>query len=62
MSNVKDYFQLGDAFKYFFRVFRKPNPNDPTSTNLKIMHGINRISIVLFLVCLGVMIFRFFTR
>jgi hypothetical protein len=62
MSNIKDYFQLGDVFKYFIRVFRKPSATDPTSTNLRLMHGINRISIVLFLICLGVMIFRYLTR
>lgn len=62
MSNVKDYFQIGDVFRYFFRVFRKPTGEHPTSGNLRIMHGINRISIVLFLICLAVMLFRAFTR
>ncbi|WP_373512915.1 DUF6728 family protein [Persicitalea sp.] len=62
MSNFKKYFQLGDVFKYFIRVFKKPNPNDPTSFNLKMMHGINRISIAMFLFCVGVMIFRACTR
>ncbi len=62
MSDFKKYFQLGDVFKYFIRVFRKPDPNDPASFNLKMMHGINRISIVMFLFCVGVMIFRACTR
>ncbi|MBE9462586.1 DUF6728 family protein [Dyadobacter subterraneus] len=59
---MKKYFQLGDVFYYFVRVFKKPNPNDPTSFNLRMMHGINRISIVMFLFCLIVMIVRAFTR
>jgi hypothetical protein len=59
---MKKYFQLGDVFYYFVRVFKKPNPNDPTSFNLRMMHGINKISIVMFLICLIVMIVRAFTR
>ncbi|MCF2443883.1 hypothetical protein L0657_07935 [Dyadobacter sp. CY345] len=59
---MKKYFQLGDVFHYFVRVFKKPNPNDPTSFNLRMMHGINRISIIMFLFCLIVMIVRAFTR
>jgi len=62
MSDFKKYFQLGDVFKYFIRVFKKPDPNDPTSFNLKMMHGINRISIVMFLFCVAVMVFRACTR
>lgn len=62
MSNIKSYFQIGDVFKYFIRVFKKPDPNDPSSFNLRMMHGINRISIVMFLFCVIVMIIRAFTR
>jgi hypothetical protein len=35
-------------------LFGKSNPN----VNLRFMHGINRISIFLFLVCIGVMVWR----
>ncbi|REA59696.1 hypothetical protein DSL64_16970 [Dyadobacter luteus] len=59
---MKKYFQLGDVFSYFIRVFKKPDPNAPNSFNLRVMHGINRISIVMFLFCLIVMIIRAFTR
>jgi hypothetical protein len=62
MSNIKRYFQLGDVFNYFIRVFKKTDPNDPTSFNLKMMHGINRISIVMFLFCVIVMIIRAIMR
>ncbi|RIV20641.1 hypothetical protein DYU11_21640 [Fibrisoma montanum] len=62
MSRISDYFKLGDVFRYFLRVFRKPDPNHPTSVNLRMMHGINRISIIMFTICLLVMIFRACTR
>ena len=53
---------LGDVFYYFVRVFKKPDPNSPNSFNLRMMHGINRISIVMFLICVIVMIVRALTR
>jgi hypothetical protein len=59
---MKKYFQLGEVFTYFVRVFKKPDPNAPNSFNLRVMHGINRISIVMFIFCLLVMIIRAFTR
>ncbi|HEV7378281.1 MAG TPA: DUF6728 family protein, partial [Dyadobacter sp.] len=58
---MKKYFQLGEVFTYFVRVFKKPDPNAPNSFNLRVMHGINRISIVMFIFCLLVMIIRAFT-
>lgn len=45
-SNIKEYFKLGEFFGYFFR---KKDPNRPTNINLKMMHGINKISIIMFL-------------
>nr|WP_293842852.1 DUF6728 family protein [uncultured Arsenicibacter sp.] len=62
MNRFIDYFKIGPVFSYFIRVFRKPDPNAPTSQNLRMMHGINRISIVMFLFCLVVMIVRACTR
>ncbi len=59
---MKGYFQLGEVFKYFIRVFKKPDPNAPNSFNLRVMHGINRISIVMFIFCMIIMIIRAFTR
>ncbi len=38
--------------------FAKGDPN----VNLRFMHGINRISILLFLICLVIMLVRAFTR
>ncbi|WP_171739554.1 DUF6728 family protein [Spirosoma taeanense] len=62
MNKIADYFRIGPVFQYFVRVFRKPDPNHPTNANLRMMHGINRISIIMFLFCVGVMIFRACTR
>lgn len=40
------YFQFGELFGYFFR---KKDPSRKVNTNLKIMHGINKISIIIFI-------------
>ncbi|QJD80560.1 DUF6728 family protein [Spirosoma rhododendri] len=49
MNKLIDYFRIGPVFRYFINVFRKPGPNRPSSVNLRMMHGINRISILMFL-------------
>jgi hypothetical protein len=49
---VKEFFKLGEVGNYFLRVFRKPDPNAPSNINLRMMHGINKISIVVFLAAL----------
>jgi hypothetical protein len=46
MSDIKEYFKLNEVFTYFFR---KKDPNRHTNINLKMMHGVNKISIVMFL-------------
>ncbi len=43
----KAYFQFSEVLGYFFR---KKNPNRPTSFSLKMMHGVNKISILMFLI------------
>lgn len=62
MSRIADYFKIGDVFRYFIRVFRKPDPSHPTNVNIRMMHGINRISIIMFLICVIVMIVRAILR
>ncbi len=54
MSNnkFKSFFQLGEVGNYFIRVFKKGDPNKKSNFNLRMMHGINRISIVMFLAAL----------
>lgn len=51
-SNVKDFFKLGEVGSYFIRVFQKPDPNQKSNFNLRMMHGINKISIIIFLAAL----------
>jgi hypothetical protein len=48
-NQVKEFFKLGEVGNYFLRVFKKPDPNAPTNINLRMMHGINKISILIFL-------------
>jgi hypothetical protein len=62
MSKLKEQFKLGEAFSYFLNVFKKPDPSKPTNINIRMMHGINKISILMFLVALMVLIYRYFTR
>lgn len=56
---VKDFFGFGEVAGYFFR---KKDPSRPKNFNLKMMHGINKISIIMFLIALTVMIIRFISR
>ena len=58
----KPYFQFGEVTNYFTRLFIRKDPDAPSNTNLKMMHGINKISIILFLVALIIMISRAFLR
>lgn len=52
---AKEAFDFGPVLGYFFR---KKDPNRPTNFNLRMMHGINKISIIMFLIALTVMIVR----
>ncbi len=44
--NYKEFFKLGPVFGYFFR---SKDPSRPTNFNIRMMHGINKISILVFL-------------
>lgn len=56
---LKDYFGFGEVFGYFFR---KKDPNRPGGFNLRMMHGVNKISMLMFLIALIVMIVRAINR
>jgi hypothetical protein len=56
-SSIKDYFLLGEVGRYFFR---KKDPSRPDNVNIKIMHGINKISIIVFLLAVIYMIAKRF--
>ena len=45
-STIRDFFSLGEVGGYFFR---KKDPNRASNINLRMMHGINKISIIIFL-------------
>lgn len=46
-SAVKEFFSLGEVGNYFFR---KKDPARPSNINIKMMHGVNKLSIAIFLV------------
>lgn len=45
---------------YFY--LRKRDPNAPRNTNIFLMHGMNRLSLFIFLIGIIVMIYRLITR
>ena len=49
-KGFKEFFTLGEVGGYFFR---RKDPSRPSNINIKMMHGINKISIIIFL--LGVL-------
>jgi hypothetical protein len=49
-NNLKEFFTLGEVGGYFFR---RKDSTRPSNINIKMMHGINKISIIIFL--LGVL-------
>lgn len=55
----KDFFQLGEVGGYFFR---SKDPNRPSNVNIKMMHGVNKISMLMFLACVLIIIGRIIIR
>jgi hypothetical protein len=45
-GGFKSFFKMGEVGGYFFR---GKDPSRPSNINLNMMHGINKISIVIFL-------------
>ena len=57
-NSIKDFFTLGEVGGYFFR---KKDPNRPNNINIRMMHGINKISIIIFLLgVIFIIVKRFF--
>jgi hypothetical protein len=54
---LKQFFQLGEVGGYFFR---KKDPSRPSDVNIRMMHGINKISIIVFLLGVIYIILRRF--
>lgn len=56
--SIREFFTLGEVGGYFFR---KKDPSRPSNINIKMMHGINKISIAIFLIgVLYLILKRFF--
>jgi hypothetical protein len=49
---------MWEKFLSYLQFWKKPNPDSPSSFNLKMMHGINRISIYMFLFAIIVILVR----
>jgi hypothetical protein len=58
-TSLKEFFSLGEVGNYFFR---KKDPNRPSNINIKMMHGINKISIVIFLLGVIYLIWKLVLR
>ncbi|HZY78799.1 MAG TPA: DUF6728 family protein [Cyclobacteriaceae bacterium] len=54
-NSLKDFFSLGEVGGYFFR---KKDPNRPNNINIRMMHGVNKISIIVFLAGVIYLIFK----
>jgi hypothetical protein len=51
----KKFFTMGEVGNYFFR---KKDPSRPTNINIKMMHGINKISMIIFLLGVVFLIYK----
>lgn len=49
---------LDQVKNYLF--LKKKDPEAPTNTNIKLMHGMNRISILVFLIGLSILLVKLF--
>ncbi|GIV37932.1 MAG: hypothetical protein KatS3mg032_2311 [Cyclobacteriaceae bacterium] len=54
-NSLREFFRLNEVLTYFFR---KKDPARPTGFNLRAMHTINKISMLMFLICLMVILKR----
>ncbi|HRE66211.1 MAG TPA: hypothetical protein PLM56_01265 [Cyclobacteriaceae bacterium] len=55
--SIREFFTLGEVGGYFFR---KKDPSRPSNINIKMMHGINKISIAIFLIAVLYLILKRF--
>jgi len=58
-KSLKDFFKLGEVGGYFFRA---KDASRPSNINIKMMHGVNKISMIMFLICVLIIIFRVIAR
>jgi hypothetical protein len=53
--SVREFLSLGEVGGYFFR---KKDPSRPLNINIRMMHGINKISIAVFLLAVLYLILK----
>lgn len=58
-SRLKEFFSLGEVGAYFFR---KKDPSRPSNINIRMMHGVNKLSIIIFLLGVIFIIVKRFLR
>jgi hypothetical protein len=58
-NSFKEFFKMGEVGGYFFR---GKDPSRPKNINLKMMHGINKISIIVFLGAIIFLVLRHLLR
>ncbi|HEX7016340.1 MAG TPA: DUF6728 family protein [Cyclobacteriaceae bacterium] len=58
-SRLREFFELNEVFGYFFR---GKDPSRPSNFNIRMMHGINKISIVVFLLGVLYLIYKLVLR
>lgn len=51
----KKFFSMGEFWGYFFR---KKDPSRPSNFNIRAMHGINKLSMAIFLIAVIYLILR----
>jgi hypothetical protein len=56
-NSMLDFFQMGEVGGYFFR---KKDAARPNNINIRMMHGINKLSIAIFLAAVIYMILKHF--
>jgi hypothetical protein len=55
-DRIRHFFDLSEVWKYYFR---KKDPNKKNNLNLRLMHGINKIALFMFLASLIYLIVKY---
>jgi hypothetical protein len=55
--SLKEFFSMGEVGGYFFR---KKDSSRPTNINIRMMHGVNKISILIFVIAVLYLIVKRF--
>jgi hypothetical protein len=58
-NRIREFFELNEVFGYFFR---RKDPSRPSNFNIRMMHGINKISIVVFLLGVLYLVYKLVLR